>query len=143
MKYCAGFANFMVLVLWSVSAMAESLPLTPGFYEVTATMSTSGKPELRTRCVTAEHLSNPEAVLNYAFAQKFRPLPDHKVINFTLQGDKISYEVDTPFSLIRVEGTISGTEFSVVRSNTSKSGKVLPVPMTLTLTGKRTKDCKG
>jgi hypothetical protein len=131
MKLSPVLALAVIVLLWSVSAMGESLPLTPGYYEVKATMSVSDKPESRNRCVTVEHLTNPEAVLNYAFSQKFRPLPDHKVINFTLQGDKISYDVDTPFSVIRVEGRISSTEFSVVRSNTSKSGKVSPVPLTL------------
>ncbi|MBS0150760.1 MAG: hypothetical protein JSR31_07440 [Nitrospira sp.] len=129
--------------LWTVLALAQSLPLMPGYYEVTATMSTSSEPEQRHRCVTAEHLANAEAVLNYAFAKKFTPLPNHKIMNFSVGGDKISYEVDTPFSLIHVEGTISDTNFSVMRSNKSKSGKVSPIPMTLTLIGKRTGDCKG
>lgn len=131
------------IVLWSSVVFGEPLPLTPGYYEVTAIMSVSGKPDKRHRCVTPDHLANPEAVLNYAFSIKNLPFPDHTVTNFSLQGGKISYDVDTPHALIHVEGTISSTEFSVERSHKGKSGKVLAVPMTMTLTGKRTGDCKG
>lgn len=84
MKLFSALVLAVLVPLWSVAAMAESLPLTPGYYEVMTTMSVSGKPESCDRCVTAEHLASPEAVLNYAFSQKARPLPDHKVINFTL-----------------------------------------------------------
>lgn len=143
MRHCLVLGIVMGIVLWSLGALAESLPLTPGFYDVTATMSVSGKPEHRDRCVTPDHVTSPEAVLNYAFARKFTPLPDHKVVNYSVQGEHLSYDVETPHSLIHVEGTMSTTEFSVVRTNKSKSGKTLPVPITLTLTGKRTGDCKG
>ena len=132
-----------VIVLWSAVAFAEPLSLTPGYYAVTAKMSTSDKPESRDRCLTPDHVMSPEAVFNYGFAKKVIALPDHKVVNYTVQGDKLSYDVDTPFSLIHVEGTVSATEFSVARSNKSKSGKTLPIPITLTLTGKRIGDCKG
>lgn len=126
-----------------VAALAEPLPLTPGYYAVTAKMSTSTEPESRDRCVTPDHVASPEAVLNYAFSKKVMPLPGHTIKQYSLRGEKLSYDVDTPFSVIHVEGTVSATEFSVMRSNTSKSGKTLPMPITLTLTGKRTGDCKG
>lgn len=143
MRHCLVLGIVMGMVLWALGALAESLPLTPGYYAVAAKMSTSDKPESRDRCVTPEHLTSPEAVLNYAFAKKFTPLPDHKVLNYSVQGGKLSYDVDTPHSLIHVEGTVSATEFSVVRGNKSKSGKTLPMPITLTLTGKRTGECNG
>ena len=129
--------------LWVTAVLAEPLPLTPGYYAVTAKYSTSNGQESRDRCVTPDHVTSPEAVLNYAFAKKVTPIPGHTIKNYSLQGEKLSYDVDTPFSLIHVEGTVSATEFSVVRSNTSKSGKTLPMPITLTLQGKRTGDCKG
>ncbi|MBX3351053.1 MAG: hypothetical protein KF747_20210 [Nitrospira sp.] len=129
--------------LWVTAVLAEPFPLTPGYYAVTAKYSTSNGQESRDRCVTPDHVASPEAVLNYAFAKKVMPLPGHTIKNYLLQGEKLSYEVETPSSLIHVEGTVSATEFSVVRSNTSKSGKTLPVPITLTLTGKRTGNCKG
>ncbi|MCS6292446.1 MAG: hypothetical protein H8J66_05175, partial [Nitrospira sp.] len=63
-----------------------------------------------------------------------------KVLNYSAQGGKISYDVDTTASTIHVEGSASSTEFSVVRNAKSKSGKGMP--MTMKLDGKRTGDCR-
>lgn len=142
MKHGVVLAIVMGSIVYSVVALADALPLAPGHYDVTVTLSTTGKTEKRDRCITSEHLANAESVLNYGFAKNATPLPNHTVVNFSVERGRISYNVDTPSSLIHVEGTISDTDFSVVRSHQSKSGKVSPVPMTLTLTGKRTGDCK-
>ena len=143
MKHVVVLTIVMGSIVYSGVALADSLPLAPGHYDVTATLSTTGKAEKRDRCITAEHVATAESVLNYGFAKNVTPLPNHTVVNFSVEGGRVSYNVDTPSSVIHVEGTISDTDFSVVRSHQSKSGKVSPVPMTLTLTGKRTGDCKG
>ena len=143
MRFFSVLAIGVGISLWVSAALAEPLPLTPGHYAVTAKMSTSNEPESRDRCVTPDHLTSPEAVLNYAFTKKFTPFPGQTIMNYSIQGEKLSYDVDTPFSITHVEGTVSATEFSVMRSNKSKSGKMSPVPITLMLTGKRTGDCKG
>ena len=48
---------------------AESVPLKPGEYQVTAVTESSsgeaGKPDSHSRCVREEHLANPDAVFNY------------------------------------------------------------------------------
>ena len=56
-------------IVYSALALADSLPLAPGHYDVTATLSTTGKAEKRDRCITAEHVANVESVLNYGFAK--------------------------------------------------------------------------
>ena len=135
-----GVAGVAVLSLWGAMAQAQTVSLTPGHYDVTATMSPGGGSDPRDRCVTTKHLVSPEAVFNYAFMREYTPLPGHKVINFSSQGGKFSYDVDTAVSIIHVEGTASSTEFSVVRNVKSKSGKGMP--MSIKLDGKRTGDCR-
>lgn len=140
MKQFAVVAIVVGASLWSAQALAESVPLTPGHYDVTVSGMPGGESESRDRCVTAEHLVDPEAVFAYAFARKYTPLPGRKVLNYSAQGGKISYDVDTTASTIHVEGSASSTEFSVVRNAKSKSGKGMP--MTMKLDGKRTGDCR-
>lgn len=132
---------WLVVVALGVStALAETVPLMPGHYQVTVSGAPGGGSELRDRCVTTAHLADPDSVFNYAFARKYQPLPDRKVLNYSAQGGRLRYDVETSFTLTHVEGTVSGSEFSVVRTTTSKSGKGLPV--TMKLDGTRTGDCR-
>ncbi|SLM49424.1 conserved exported protein of unknown function [Nitrospira japonica] len=128
----------MVLVASAQAAQAESFPLLPGYYEV----AVSGGPssEMRNRCVTAEHLADPDSVLNYAFAKKYRPVPGFTVSNLSVQGGKITYDVETPNSTVHVDGMVSATQFAVKRhAKSKKSGTEIPI---MTLDGKRTRDCR-
>ncbi len=141
-RLSTGLAGLAVLSIWAATGSAETtVPLTPGHYEVTVHGMPGGKVELRPRCVTAEHLADPEAVFTYAFQKKYRPLPNHKVMNFSAQGGKISYDVETPTSMRHVEGTLTSTTFSVDRTAKSTAGK--GAPLDIKLVGKRTGDCKG
>jgi len=128
------------LVVWAQAAHADSFPLTPGYYDVMVTGGPGGGAETRHRCVTADHLADPDSVLNYAFAKKYKPFPGVRVSNFSVQGGKLSYDVDTPSSTVHVDGTVSATEFSVQRhAKSKKAGTAVP---TLQLDGKRMRDCR-
>ncbi|MGC4097269.1 MAG: hypothetical protein QM706_09150 [Nitrospira sp.] len=127
------------LTVWAGLALAEMVPLTPGYYEVVVSGSPGGGTQTRKRCVTTEHVADPDSVFNYAFAKPYKPFPGHHVVNNASQGDTISYDVETSFTTTHVEGTVSSSEFSIVRTTKAKSGKGTPVMMKLD--GKRTRDC--
>ena len=117
---------------------AESVPMKPGEYQVTAVTDASngeaGKPDTRTRCVREEHLANPDAVFNYYALNGFQP-------NVSMHGGKVSYDIEGVYAVTRVEGTVSPTGFSVVRKATPKGDHALSV--TMKVDAKRTGDCPG
>ncbi|MEK6804748.1 MAG: DUF3617 family protein [Nitrospirota bacterium] len=133
------------VALWAGPVRAESVPLKPGEYQVTAVTDASngeaGKPDTRTRCVKEEHLANPDAVFNYYALNGFQPNPSSKVVNMSIQGGKVSYDIEGVYAVTRVEGTVSPTEFSVVRKATPKGDHALSV--TMKVDAKRTGDCHG
>ena len=124
---------------------AESVPLKPGEYQVTAVTESSsgeaGKPDTHSRCLKEEHLANPDAVFNYYALNGFKPNPANKVMNVSMHGGNISYDIEGVYAITRVEGTVSGTSFSVVRKATPKGDKALSV--TMKVDGKRTGDCSS
>ncbi len=129
--------------IWVAPVRAESIPLKPGEYQITAVTETSngeaGKPDTRTRCMKDEHLANPDAVFNYYVMNGFKPKPSNKVTNLSIHGGKVSYDIEGPHAMTRVEGTVSSTTFSVVRKAMPTSGTGLLV--TMKVDGKRTGDC--
>ncbi len=122
---------------------AESVPLKPGEYQVTAVTESSsgeaGKPDTHSRCVQEEHLANPDAIFNYYALNGFKPNPANKVMNVSVHGGTVSYDIEGVYAITRVEGTVSNTGFSVVRKATPKGDKALSV--TMKVDGKRTGDC--
>ncbi len=136
----AYMAVAIAFVASAQTAQAESFPLLPGYYEVAVSGGPSGSSEMRNRCVTADHLADPDSMLNYAFSKKYRPVPGFTVSNLSVQGGKITYDVETSSSTVHVDGTVSATQFSVKRhAKSKKSGTEIP---TMKLDGKRTRDCR-
>lgn len=133
------------VVMGAVPVQAESIPLKPGEYQLTAVTESSngeeGKPDTRSRCVKDEHLANPDAVFNYYTLSGFKPNPSSRVMNVSMQGGKVSYDVEGAYAITRVEATVSSTGFSVVRKATPKTDKALSV--TMKIDAKRTGDCAG
>jgi hypothetical protein len=117
--------------------------LKPGEYQLTAVTETSsgeaGKPDTHSRCVRDEHLANPDAVFNYYRLNGFNPNPSSRVMNVSMQGGKVSYEVEGAHAITHVEAMVSNNGFSVVRKATPKGDKALSVIMKID--GKRTGDC--
>lgn len=143
MKTVALLGIIMGVTIWGVSVRAESIPLKPGEYQITAVTEAStgeaGKPDTHTRCVKDEHLANPDAVFNFYFMNGFRPKPSNKVLNVSIQAGTVSYDIEGPYAMTRVEGTVSSTAFSVVRKAKPTSGT--GVLVTMKIDGKRTGDC--
>ena len=131
------------MICAAAPVQVESVPLKPGEYQVTAVTESSsgeaGKPDTHSRCVREEHLANPDAVFNYYALNGFKPNPANKVMNVSMHGGTVSYDIEGVYAITRVEGTVSNTSFSVVRKATPKGDKALSV--TMKVDGKRTGDC--
>lgn len=138
LRVLAGMA-MLGLGLTPAIAGAQNVPLTTGQYDVTVSGLPGGESEDRPRCITAEHLKNPESIFTYAFSRTAKANPEVKVTTFAAQGGTISYLAETAASRIKVTGTLTSTGFSVERVTTSKSGKGAPI--TMKLEGKRTGAC--
>ena len=125
------------LPVFSTMVAADSLPLKPGEYQITTEMTirgVAGNPNGETRCVTAEHVTNPEAIFNV------RPMAGFcKLGSVSIVAGKISYGADCPNTLVKVEGTVSADAFSVVRTHTPKAKGVYAVSK---FQGKRLGACK-
>ncbi len=143
MKVVLGLCVIAGILCAAPWVRAEPVPLKPGEYQVTAVTESSsgeaGKPDTHTRCVKEEHLANPDAVFNYYALNGFKPNPANKVLNVSMHGGTVSYEIEGVYAITRVEGTVSNTGFSVVRKATPKGDKALSV--TMKVDGKRTGDC--
>jgi hypothetical protein len=69
MKFPCALSLCLAATLFPLLATAQTVPLQPGEYEVTATITASNvqekaKPDVNTRCIRAEDLANVEAVFN-------------------------------------------------------------------------------
>jgi hypothetical protein len=126
-------------------AAAQTVPLQPGEYEVTALVTFSNvqdeaKPDTNTRCIKAEDLPNVEAVFNNRFLTGFKADPTCKVSGLSIGSGKISYSSACQYSLVRVEGSLSENSFSVLR--TAKAKVSGGVNVSTKLQAKRIGACK-
>lgn len=69
-----------ILVFIPLLAIAQTDPIQPGEYEITATIAVSNVaeeaiPDVNTRCITTEDLSNVDAVFNNRFMSGFNADP--------------------------------------------------------------------
>ena len=126
-------------------ASAQTVPLQPGEYEVTAWVTYSNvpdeaKPDTNTRCIKAEDLANVEAVFNNRIMAGFKADASCKVSGLAIGNGKVSYSSDCQYSLVRVDGTLGSDSFSVVRTAKSKASG--GVNVSTKLQAKRIGACK-
>ena len=126
MKFTYALSICLVATLLPLLATAQTVPLQPGEYEVTATTTFSNvqekpKPETNTRCIKSEDLANVEAVFNNRFMAGFKADASCKVSGLTIGNGTISYSSDCKYSSVRVEGTLSSNSFFVVRTAKAKA----------------------
>ena len=126
MKFTYALGLSLVAILFPLLATAQNVPLQPGKYEVTASITFSNvqekaKPDTNTRCIKAEDLANVEAVFNNRFMAGFKADASCKVSGLAIGNGKISYSSDCKYSSVRVEGTLSNNSFSVVRTAKAKA----------------------
>lgn len=123
-------------------AVGNGVGLKPGRYDVTTTMSLSGKsmsPNTKSRCIAASDLQDPERIFNERFLDGFKPESKCSEHNVKINGSKVSYDEDCPNRSVHVDATVSETGYSAVRSVTPKSPRALP--FTYKISAKRTGDC--
>lgn len=137
------FLVFSMSVALSLPIAAQPLPLEPGLYRVsavTAAGSTAGeKPDTASRCIRSEDLANPEAVLNNRFMANFKPDATCTISGLSIGAGKVSYSTDCKYSKVQVQGSVTGSSYSVIRKATPKGGS--GVIAETRLEGKRTGAC--
>jgi hypothetical protein len=125
----------------SVLLASSAVSLKPGKYEVTGIREMNGKqyPGHSIRCISAADLEDPEAVFNERVFARYKPDPSCTQHNLTNSGGKLSYDEHCANRTVHVDATLSGTEYSAVRSVTPKASGALG--FTFKMTGKRIGDC--
>jgi hypothetical protein len=136
MQFTCALGLCLVATSFPFLATAQPVPLQPGEYEVTATITASNvqekaKPDTRTRCIKADDLANVEAVFNNRFMAGFKADPSCKVSDLAIGNGKIGYSSDCKYSSVRVEGTLSSDSFSVVRTAKAKASGGIDVSTNL------------
>lgn len=131
--------------LFGASAFCAQVPLKPGQYAMTVTYQVQNERQNQmrsgTRCVTASDLENPEAIFSDEITRLQTDETKCSVGNWKNTGGRISYDAECSNRTVHVEGSLSETQFSVVRTVTPKtSPKVL---LKFFVTGRRTGDCKA
>lgn len=132
-----------VAVLCGRVAAAANVDLKPGKYALTITYEVQDQRQNEsrsgTRCITARDLDNPEKIFNDQVAATPKEEEACSVKGLKSAGGKISYDAECSNRMVHVEGNLSGTEFSVVRTVKPKAGE--EVSLKFTVRGRRTGDC--
>ena len=143
----AGGLSVLISVLALCPALAAStdVKLKPGRYAVTITYEVQDQRqnELRrgTRCITPGDLGHPERIFDDNLTSPHPARDSCSVRNWKAARGKISYEADCGNRKVRVQGAVSGTEFSVVRRVWLKEGR--EAALKLMVRGRWTGDCAG
>jgi hypothetical protein len=118
--------------------------LEPGEYEFAVSYEIQGQQSARSktaeRCVTPDELNSPEDIFSDSEPDGHKVSEPCKVKNLKERGQKISYDAECSNRLVRVEGTVKPTEFSVVRDVRPKTTH--GVSLKFKLQGRRTGDCR-
>lgn len=130
--------------LCGAPARATTLELRPGQYAMTVTYQVQGERQNQsrsgTRCITASDLGNPEIIFSDQMVSPRKEETECSVKELKDAGGNVSYDADCSNRTVHVTGSLSETDFSVVRTVTPKaSPKVL---LKFVVTGKRTGDCR-
>ena len=90
-------------LICAAPAMGRNRYLSSREYQVTAVTESSsgeaGKPDTHSRCLKEEHLANPDAVFNYYALNGFKPNPANKVMNVSMHGGNISYDIEGVYAI--------------------------------------------
>ena len=124
-------------------AAAPSLGLTPGEYVLTITYEVQeqrqNQSRTATRCVRPKDLANPEEIFNDRTDAQEEKEESCAVKNLKSGNGRISYDADCANRSVHVQGNLSDTGFSVVRTVKAKASQ--GVSMKFTVRGTRTGAC--
>src|SRR6185437_9751202 len=133
----------VVAVLCGGVAAAANADLKPGKYALTITYEVQNQRQNEsrsgTRCITLRDLDNPEKIFNDRVTAQPKQEESCSVKQLRSIGGKISYDAECSNRIVHVEGNLSGTEFSVVRTVKPKASQ--GVSLKFTVRGRRTGDC--
>ena len=133
-----------VLAVCGALAAAANVDLKPGKYTVTITSEVQDQRQNEsrsaTRCIRARDLDNPEKVFSDQTAAEGNE-GRCSVKDLKNAGGKISYDADCSNRTVHVEGTVSATGFSVLRTVTPKASR--GVTLKFTVRGMRTGVCRA
>jgi len=136
-------AVIAVAGLFGGLAAAASVQLKPGKYALTITYEVQNQRQNEsqsgTRCITLRDLDNPERIFSDRVTVRPKQEESCSVKQLRNIGGKISYDAECSNRTVHVEGNLSGTEFSVVRTVKPKASE--GVSLKFTVRGRRTGDC--
>lgn len=122
---------------------AANVDLKPGKYVLTITYEVQNQRQNEsgsgTRCITPRDLDNPERIFSDQVTVRPKQEESCSVKQFRNIGGKISYDAECSNRTVHVEGNVSATGFSVVRTVKPKVGQ--GVSLKFTVRGTRTGDC--
>jgi len=146
MKRNGGVKSTLVIVaavLCGSVAAAANVDLKPGKYALTITYEVQNQRQNEsrsgTRCISPRDLDNPEKIFSDRVTARPKQEESCSVKQLRNTGGKISYDAECSNRMVHVEGNLSGTEFSVVRTVKPKASE--GVFLKFTVTGRRTGDC--
>jgi hypothetical protein len=142
MAVTLGFLAFAPALL-AAGTPPVKVNLEAGEYEFVITYEIQGEPSTRSkiaeRCITPLALNSPEEVFSDNVLNQGKASEPCKVRNLKESGENISYDAECSNRIVRVQGTLRGTEFSVVRDVRPKTTH--GVSLKFKLQGRRTGDC--
>ena len=120
-----------------------NLELKPGKYALTITYEVQDQRQNEsrsvTRCITPQDLSSPEKIFSDRIAAASKKEDACAVRGLSSTEGKVSYDAECSNRLVHVEGNLSDTEFSVVRTVKPRASQ--GVSLKFTVRGRRTGDC--
>ncbi|HEV2314994.1 MAG TPA: DUF3617 family protein [Candidatus Acidoferrales bacterium] len=129
--------------LFGGSAPAANVDLKPGKYALTITYEVQNQRQNEsrsgTRCITPHDLDNPEKIFSDQVTVRPKQEESCSVKQFRNIGGKISYDAECSNRTVHVEGNVSATGFSMVRTVKPKASQ--GVSLKFTVRGTRTGDC--
>jgi hypothetical protein len=140
-----GLKNVAVIALAGLfgGATASNVDLKPGKYALTITYEVQNQRQNEsrsgTRCITPHDLDNPERIFSDRVAAQPQEEESCSVKQLRNVGGKISYDAECPNRIVHVEGNLTDTEFSVVRTVKPKASQ--GVSLKFTVRGRRTGGC--
>lgn len=133
-----------LLMFSSKMAMADTLPIKPGKYEVLTSTGIRNdrlsEPKKTTRCLRAEEMVNLDYVFNTRVINAYKPDATCKAGDLEVKDGKMIYSADCQFEKLSVEGFVSETAYGVTRTAKSKASG--GVSLISTIEGKRIGECR-
>lgn len=136
----------VVIAILGVAAAAQStgVPLKPGRYAITSTTDSGGHTGVPgtsgEHCIPAPEMADPENAFDPAAYATNRKNTECHVVNFSKNGNTITYDVQCPRALTQVELTLSGDTFKGTRTIRPRAGAA--IRMVVHIQGHRAGDCR-